>query len=61
MNLTFRYPEGLVVLFGVGIAVSASYVLPAMDYSGHINLNWLQVSGMVIVFVGLALIVRTSR
>ena len=57
MNLSFRYPEGMVVLLGIGIGVLASYVLPATGYSGGINLSWLQLSGLSIMFLGLALII----
>ncbi|SDM61505.1 hypothetical protein SAMN04487949_2267 [Halogranum gelatinilyticum] len=57
MNLSFRYPEGLVVLLGIGIAVLASYVLPATSYSTGINLSWLQLFGLGIMFLGIALII----
>ena len=61
MNLSFRYPEGLVVLLGIVIAVLASYVLPATGYSGGVNLNWLQLSGLTIMFLGIALIIWNDR
>ena len=61
MNLSFRYPEGLVVLLGIVIAVLASYVLPATGYSADVNLNWLQLSGLTIMFLGIALIIWNDR
>ena len=57
MNLSFRYPEGLVILLGIVIAVLAGYGLPATGYSEGINLNWLQLSGFGIMFLGIALII----
>ncbi|QFU84477.1 hypothetical protein [Natronorubrum aibiense] len=61
MNLSFRYPDGLVVLLGIVIAVLASIVLPATGYSGGVNLNWLQLSGLAIMFLGIALIMWNDR
>ena len=61
MNLSFRYPEGLIVLLGIAIAVLASYVLPGTGYSGGVNLNWLQLSGLTIMFLGIALIIWNDR
>lgn len=57
MNLSFRYPEGLVILLGIAITVLAGYVLPATGYSGSVNLNWLRVFGFGIMFLGVALII----
>jgi drug/metabolite transporter (DMT)-like permease len=61
MNLSFRYPEGLVILLGIGIAVLASYVLPTTGYSGSVNLNWLQLSGIGIMFLGIVLVIWEDR
>ncbi|KTG09170.1 hypothetical protein AUR64_15360 [Haloprofundus marisrubri] len=58
MNLQFNYPEGIVILLGIGLSVSASYLLPAMEYSGSLNLNWLQILGVIILFVGIGLTIR---
>ena len=57
MNLSFRYPEGLVILLGIVIYVLAGYILPATSYSGSVNLNWLRVFGFGIMFIGIALII----
>lgn len=57
MDLIFRYPEGIAILLGIVLAISANYVLPAMGYSGEINLNWLQITGVGILFIGIALLV----
>ena len=61
MNISFRYPEGLVVLLGIVIAVLASYVLPATSYSVGVNLNWLQLSGLAIMLLGISLVVWNDR
>lgn len=55
-----QYPSGLVIFFGVGIFVIASYILPTINYTGSTSLNILKILGVVIVFAGIAIMVSRN-
>lgn len=51
-----QYIPRLVILLGLIIHATASYLLPWIGYEGVINLNLISIVGMGLILVGIALL-----